>query len=815
MPLPRALAALCAAIVLSLPSAPPALAQGVPGIAPRAAEAATGAGDAADGEGTAGEAGAGEAGAGEAGPDAPAAGGADGGGGDGAARAERLRALAALLRDPAAREVLIADLEAAPGAAPGAATAPAPAPQAEAPSFGAGPGPAAAILAGEEMVVRRLALYAQETLEELAESWTEFVNGLGATQRRLAALVRGENPDQLFAVARGLASVFAVTVGAWMLLWRALRPVVRALGNGAAAGRPLVAMLRAGLAFGVDLLAVMLAWGIGYALAFLAFPPLGTMTLNQSLYLNAFLMVGAIRTAVAAVLAPRGDRLRFAPLTDGAARYWNGRLGGLAALLGYGLMLVEPVVSANVSVFTGRAVQVVVYGLALLWAMALVIRHRRAPLLWLRTRAAGEGGDVTLRILGYGALVWHWPALLWLVSLFVVAVSRSGAVGPMLTVSAQVAGVLVAGAALSALMAKGARQGVRFPATVTETLPLLETRVNAFLLRFLGVMRFIIFVLAVALSLRLAGVIDLRGALVRQLGYDLVPTIADIAVTAVLAFAVWLAVASWVDWKLNPSGAVAPDPREQTLLTLLRNAMTIVVVVVAGMSILSSLGLDVAPLIASAGVVGLAIGFGAQRLVQDVITGIFIQFENAINVGDVVTVGGISGVVEKLTIRSVSLRDLSGVFHVIPFSSVDMVSNFNRGFAFHVAELGIAYDSDIETAKAAVHRAFDDVKADPAFGSQIIGPLDWHGVTAFLDSSVTLRARIRTRAGAQWAVGRAFNERVKRRFDDAGIEIPFPQRTLWVRTPPGATEHPAVPATAPTAAPPAESPGMPASSAAQ
>jgi len=771
MPLSRAFPALCAALVLSLSLSfpPPAAAQRVPGLAPPAAE------------GTAD----------------PAAGGEDA-----AARAERLRALAALLRDPAAREALIADLEAAPTAFPRPGSAgPAGAADGE-------DGPTAAIIAAEQALARRFALYAQETLADLAASWTGFVNGLGATQRRLGALAQGENPGELLDAAPGPPPGLPAARGGG-------GRAVAALGEGAAAGRPLRAALRAGLAFGVDLLAVLLAWGIGYAMAFLVFPPVGVMTLDESLYLNAFLMVGAIRTAIAAVLVPGGDRLRFAPLSDGAARYWTGRLGGLAVLLGYGLMLVAPVVSANVSVFTGRAVQVVVYSLALLWAMALVIRHRRAPLLWLRSRGIRDRDDITLRILGSAALVWHWPALLWLVSLFVVAVSRSGAVGPMLTVSAQVAGVLIGGAALSALMARGARHGVRLPAAATEALPLLEARVNGFLLRFLGAMRFIIFLLAVSLSLRMAGVIDLRGALMRQLGYDIVPTIGDVAITAVLAFAVWLAVASWVDWKLNPSGSVAPDAREQTLLTLLRNAMTIVVAVVAGMSILSSLGLDIAPLIASAGVVGLAIGFGAQRLVQDVITGIFIQFENAINVGDVVTVGGISGVVEKLTIRSVSLRDLSGVFHVIPFSSVDMVSNFNRGFAFHLADLGIAYDADIETAKAAVHRAFDDVKADPAYGGQIIGPLDWHGVTAFLDSAVTLRARIRTRAGAQWAVGRAFNERVKRRFDEAGIEIPFPQRTLWVRTPPGATEHPAVPPAAPAAAPSGGASAAPASTAAQ
>jgi small-conductance mechanosensitive channel len=444
-------------------------------------------------------------------------------------------------------------------------------------------------------------------------------------------------------------------------------------------------------------------------------------------------------------------------------------------------MLLTPVVDQTVSIFTGRAVQVMVYAVALLWAIGLVIRHRRAPSAWLAAKAATEGGDPTLRILASVATIWHWPALIWLVSLFVIAVSRSGAVGPVLAATGRAALVVAVGVAASGLAARGARHGLRLPPTVASAIPLLEGRLNAFLLRFLGALRFLIFAATIATALRVAGVADLQALSSRTLGHDLATSVFDIAVTAVLGFAVWLAVASWVDYRLNPERAVAPTAREQTLLTLLRNAATVAIVLVAGMSILSNLGLDVAPLIASAGVVGLAVGFGAQRLVQDVITGIFIQFENAINVGDVVTVGGVTGTVEKLTIRSVSLRDVAGVFHIIPFSSVDMVSNFNRGFAFHVADLGVAYDSDLAAAKAAVFAAFDDVKADPAFGRSIIGPIDWHGVTVFGDSAITLRARIRTRPGAQWAVGRAFNEAVKRRFDEAGVEIPFPQTTMWIK----------------------------------
>jgi small conductance mechanosensitive channel len=722
-------------------------------------------------------------------PDAPGAAPPAAAAADGAGAAARARALADALRDEGARAALIAELERlAGGAAP---PVPAP-PGAEAPPGSPPADPAAATADAvaealpQHSIGRRLALYANEAAQELRDASRAFVNGVAATQRRLSALWRGDEPMELLQAARGLVAVVAVTVGVYYVLRRALAPIIRGFSERNAATGLIRGVRLAVAVLAFDFAAVVVAWGVGYALTFTAFGPVGEITVNQSLYLNAFLVVELVKAALHALLAPRADRLRFAPLSDAGARYWSGRLGGIVSLLGYGLLLVTPIVDQTVSIFTGRAVQVLIYAAALLWAMALVIRHRAAPSAWLTAKAEAERNDPTLRILAVVASVWHWPALTWLIVLFVIAVSRSGAVGPVLASTGAALGIVALGAGASTLVARGARHGVRLPATVTAAVPLLEARVNLFLLRFLGALRFLIFAATLGTALRVAGVVDLRATLSGWLGQDFGAIVFEIGVTAVLAFAVWLAVASWVDYRLNPERTVAPDPREQTLLSLLRNAATVAIVVVAAMSILSDLGLDVAPLIASAGVVGLAIGFGAQRLVQDVITGIFIQFENAINVGDVVTVGGISGVVEKLTIRSVSLRDVGGVFHIIPFSSVDMVSNFNRGFAFHVADLGVAYDTDLATAKGAILAAFDDVKADPAHGRSIIGPIDWQGVTAFGDSAITLRARIRTRPGAQWSVGRAFNEAVKRRFDEAGVEIPFPQTTMWIRNEAGA-----------------------------
>ncbi len=243
----------------------------------------------------------------------------------------------------------------------------------------------------------------------------------------------------------------------------------------------------------------------------------------------------------------------------------------------------------------------------------------------------------------------------------------------------------------------------------------------------------------------------------------------------------WIVLASWIEHRLNPedSGHM-PSAREKTLLTIFRNAVAITITVMTVMIVLSEVGINIGPLIAGAGVMGLAIGFGAQKLVQDVITGIFIQLENAINTGDVVTADGITGVAEKLTIRSLGLRDLSGTFHIIPFSSVGTVSNYMREFAYHLGEYGVAYREDTDQVIIKLREAFAELMSDDELRSQILDDeLEVHGVTALADSSVNIRVRIKTLPGSQWSIGRAYNRLVKRHLDAAGIEIPFPHLTLY------------------------------------
>jgi moderate conductance mechanosensitive channel len=250
-----------------------------------------------------------------------------------------------------------------------------------------------------------------------------------------------------------------------------------------------------------------------------------------------------------------------------------------------------------------------------------------------------------------------------------------------------------------------------------------------------------------------------------------------IVLACIIAYVV---VASWVEYRLNTT-ASAPTAREKTLLNLFKNAFTVALAVFGLMLALGQIGVNIAPLLAGAGVIGLAIGFGAQKLVQDIITGIFIQFENVMNEGDVVEAAGKSGVVEKLTIRSVTIRDMSGTVHLIPFSSVDQVSNMVRGFSFYVAEFEVARDGDIEEVKQVLRDAFGQVM-ETEHKDVILDELDLQGLIAITPASMSLRARIKTLAGKQWGPGRLYSELVMRMFDERGISTPT-QRVSYIPGP--------------------------------
>lgn len=250
-----------------------------------------------------------------------------------------------------------------------------------------------------------------------------------------------------------------------------------------------------------------------------------------------------------------------------------------------------------------------------------------------------------------------------------------------------------------------------------------------------------------------------------------------------MAWVVWRLVAGAIQRYLQghdkDGNLIERSQRMRTLLPLLRLVVRVVLTVMVVLIVLSELGVNIAPLLAGAGVVGIAVGFGAQKLVQDIITGIFILIEDTISVGDIVRIDPHSGVVESMSIRALKLRDLNGNLHTVPFSSVDGVVNMSKEFANAVFDVGVAYREDVDHVIGVLEALGEQFRADPEWGAKLLEPLEVLGLDRFDASAVVIRVRYRTRPGEQWSVMREFNRRMKRRFDELGIEIPFPQTTVW------------------------------------
>lgn len=234
--------------------------------------------------------------------------------------------------------------------------------------------------------------------------------------------------------------------------------------------------------------------------------------------------------------------------------------------------------------------------------------------------------------------------------------------------------------------------------------------------------------------------------------------------------------------KSDEEGGEAPlesVKRVETLVRLVRQAALLALWLTAGLMVLKEMGVQIAPVIASAGVLGLAVGIGAQNLVRDVIAGFFIILENQIRVGDVAIINGTGGLVERIKFRTTVLRDLGGVIHVFPNGTITTLSNLTNEWSAYVFEIGVAYKEDPDRVIGIMKAVGKDLKEDAKFGRHIIEDPEIFGVDKFGDSAVIIKGRIKTRPIQQWAVGREFLRRIKYSFEENGIEIPFPHRSIY------------------------------------
>ncbi|MEE8124532.1 MAG: mechanosensitive ion channel family protein, partial [Nitrospirales bacterium] len=225
---------------------------------------------------------------------------------------------------------------------------------------------------------------------------------------------------------------------------------------------------------------------------------------------------------------------------------------------------------------------------------------------------------------------------------------------------------------------------------------------------------------------------------------------------------------------------VANEKRIKTLTGLLRTICLTLVWVIAVVMSLDQIGLDVTPILASAGIVGLAVGFGAQNLVRDIINGFFMILENQVRVGDVAIVNGTGGLVEAISFRTITLRDLAGTVHIFPNGTVTTLANMTKDWSAYVLDIGVAYKEDTDRVTGVMKSVADELQQDPRFGQHILQPIEIFGVDQFGESEVVIKARLKTLPIQQWTVGREYRRRLKKAFEQQNIEIPFPHRTLYM-----------------------------------
>ncbi len=219
--------------------------------------------------------------------------------------------------------------------------------------------------------------------------------------------------------------------------------------------------------------------------------------------------------------------------------------------------------------------------------------------------------------------------------------------------------------------------------------------------------------------------------------------------------------------------------RVKTLMSIGRGIMRLILWAIFALILLKRIGIEIGPIIASAGIAGIAIGFGAQELIRDFLAGFFVLLDNQIRTDDIVVINGTTGVVEKIELRTIRLRDHSGVVHIFQHGKVNTLSNMTKEWSALVFEIGVAYKEDVDTVIAIMKSVGEDLEKDSRFSGNILEPISILGVEQFASSSIQLKVRIKTQTGEQWQTRREYMRRLKYAFDKKGIEIPFPHTTLY------------------------------------
>ncbi|WP_410751277.1 mechanosensitive channel protein [Citrobacter sp. U14242] len=527
-------------------------------------------------------------------------------------------------------------------------------------------------------------------------------------------------------------------------------------------------------AFIIDLLLLALTLFVGQILSDRMNAGSRTIAFQQSLFLNAFALIEFFKAILRLIFCPAVTELRPFNIQDAGARYWNRRLSSLSSLIGYGLIVAVPIISNQVNVQVGAMANVIIMLCITLWALYLIFRNKNEITRHLQNLAERSLAFFSLFIRAF-ALVWYWLASAYFIVLFFFSLFDPGnSLKFMMGATLRSLVIIGIAAFVSGMLSRWIAKTITLSPHTQRSYPELQKRLNGWLSTALSVARILTVCVAVMLLLNAWGLFDFWNWLHYGAGEKTVDILIRIALILFFSAIGWTILASLIENRLASDihGRPLPSARTRTLLTLFRNALAVIISTITIMIVLSEIGVNIAPLLAGAGALGLAISFGSQTLVKDIITGIFIQFENGMNTGDLVTIGPLTGTVERMSIRSVGVRQDTGAYHIIPWSSITTFANFVRGIGSVVANYDVDRHEDADKANQALKDAVAAVMEQDDIRGLIIGEPSFAGIVGLTNTAFTLRVSFTTLPLKQWTVRFALDSQVKKHFDLANVRAP-------------------------------------------
>lgn len=509
---------------------------------------------------------------------------------------------------------------------------------------------------------------------------------------------------------------------------------------------------------------------------------------------NAYVLCRGIMCITRALVSPTTSQPSLFVIRDEMAAYVEIWMRRIVIVAVFGVAL------ANVALLLGlyapayEAILKLVVLVAHLFVVIVILQCRRTVADLIRAPETARGVLATTR--NRLADIWHYVAIVLDMALWVVwALQVRNGYALILQYFLSTVAVLVIARLIAMAVSTALDRLFRISPDFIRQYPGLEARANRYFPALRNLVSGLIVAITAVALLEVWGIDAVAWFYASRIGGRLLSALLTIGITIAVAFAVWEASNAAIERhlaRLIREGHYARSGRLRTFLPMLRTALLSIILTVVALTALSELGVNIAPLLAGAGIIGIAIGFGSQKLVQDVITGLFLLLENAVQVGEVVTVSGLTGTVENLSIRTVRLRAGDGSVHIIPFSSVTSVTNTNRGVGNAAISVDVAYKEDTDRVGEVLKEIAAEMRKDPDFKRLIRGDFDLWGVDKVTASMATIVGQIECTDAGRWPVQREFYRRMKRRFQELGIEIARPSQTTVVLQQLPAEPEPAV-----------------------